>query len=340
MKHCSFLCNGWWPFVLFPSALLLPLLYFNWHAIENDVANNVDTLLQSEGVDWAEAVTFNRGRDLLITGIAPDQAAVEQVRNLATSVEGVRAVRFVGNNIAPVPAQFRTIITGDSLVLRGTVADQATIDSLVTNAEAAFGKGKVLNKLSVGENIASLASTNGLFEALSGDGKLGTVTTTLGSDGLTLSGEVLSDSIKAELGDELSALYDGKVNNELVVFKPDVCIALVNELLATGKINFDSGRATITKDSFALLNQISATAEQCPEIGFEVAGHTDASGNLERNMELSQQRAQAVVDYLVDQGLAAEQFNAVGYGPHQAIDYNVTAEGRANNRRIEFRLKQ
>lgn len=67
-------------------------------------------------------------------------------------------------------------------------------------------------------------------------------------------------------------------------------------------------------------------------------GHTDAVGSAESNKALSQKRAQAVVNYLVKQGVDPAQLQAVGYGQEQPIADNVTPEGQFKNRRIEFEV--
>src|SRR5690606_4058831 len=70
----------------------------------------------------------------------------------------------------------------------------------------------------------------------------------------------------------------------------------------------------------------------------EVAGHTDDRGGDALNLRLSQARAQAVVDHLVRKGIPKELLVAKGYGPSEPIDTNRTEAGRANNRRVEFRI--
>jgi OOP family OmpA-OmpF porin len=109
-------------------------------------------------------------------------------------------------------------------------------------------------------------------------------------------------------------------------------------LLPSAEISFESGRAPLKPDSHTLLNSISNIAKRCPEARFEVAGHTDAIGDLTSNMALSTQRAQAVIAHLVALGLNAKQFSAKGYGPSQPLSSNDTEEGRTKNRRIEFKL--
>lgn len=113
--------------------------------------------------------------------------------------------------------------------------------------------------------------------------------------------------------------------------------------LTSGKINikeqvfFETSKAIIKSESFELLNQVAQLLIDNPHVGnVTVEGHTDSRGKHKLNMKLSQDRANSVMKYLVDHGVAAERLNAIGYGPDRPIDTNDTAEGRARNRRVEF----
>jgi OOP family OmpA-OmpF porin len=83
-----------------------------------------------------------------------------------------------------------------------------------------------------------------------------------------------------------------------------------------------------------------AILQRCPDSAVEIGGYTDSGGGTGRNQILSQIRAQAVVDYLVNAGIAADRLTAVGYGETNPIASNDTEEGRAQNRRIEFKIVQ
>ena len=119
-----------------------------------------------------------------------------------------------------------------------------------------------------------------------------------------------------------------------------VCQQLFSDLLAKGKIRFESGRATIDPDSAGLLDRLIETALRCPTANIEIAGHTDADGEDAFNQALSEKRAQAVVG-LSGQGRAAGRAasRAVGYGSTQPVADNDTDEGKAQNRRIEFMVR-
>lgn len=101
-------------------------------------------------------------------------------------------------------------------------------------------------------------------------------------------------------------------------------------------IQFETGKAVIKKNSYAILNNVAQVFMDNPSYIVEVQGHTDNTGKEELNMALSQRRADAVMQYLVKAGVAKERMTAVGYGPTRPIASNDSKEGRALNRRVEF----
>lgn len=103
------------------------------------------------------------------------------------------------------------------------------------------------------------------------------------------------------------------------------------------RVYFDTGKSTIQRRSFALLDQIATVLAQHPEIErLAVEGHTDNVGEPERNKQLSQERAQAVLDYLAGKGVEAARLKAEGFGQDRPVATNDTEEGRATNRRVDF----
>ena len=102
-------------------------------------------------------------------------------------------------------------------------------------------------------------------------------------------------------------------------------------------VRFALAAPTLEQSSFEELNQIAEWLLQNPSVRVEVAGYTDASGRREAQVQLSQARAAAVRDYLVQQGVPAARVTAKGYGPASPRAGNDTPEERARNRRIELR---
>ncbi len=101
-------------------------------------------------------------------------------------------------------------------------------------------------------------------------------------------------------------------------------------------INFESGSAALTPDSYSVLDQVVKSLMAYPEVKVEIRGYTDSVGSWEFNLGLSQRRADSVKKYLVNSGIQGDRILAKGYGEADPISSNTTAGGRAENRRIEF----
>lgn len=109
------------------------------------------------------------------------------------------------------------------------------------------------------------------------------------------------------------------------------------EIKILEKVYFDLGKATIKVRSYALLNAVAALVQEHQELTLiEVQGHTDNQGSVRTNMVLSQERAEAVVQHLVDRGIAASRLTAVGLGESQPLDLAQTEAAHAINRRVQF----
>lgn len=106
--------------------------------------------------------------------------------------------------------------------------------------------------------------------------------------------------------------------------------------IVTHGINFDVDQASIKPESMGTLNMIVSVLKDNPEIKFQVGGHTDNSGTPAHNLTLSQQRADAVKAQLISMGIDAARLSTKGFGDTKPISDNVTIEGKANNRRVEF----
>jgi outer membrane protein OmpA-like peptidoglycan-associated protein len=105
----------------------------------------------------------------------------------------------------------------------------------------------------------------------------------------------------------------------------------------SGSVLFTSNKADLLPSAQAKLNEVAEVlTTQDPETKIVIEGHTDSQGSAASNQELSQRRAQAVRDYLVSRGLSGDRVTAQGFGLTRPIADNASAEGRANNRRVEI----
>ncbi len=113
-----------------------------------------------------------------------------------------------------------------------------------------------------------------------------------------------------------------------------------DQLLVTmpSQITFDTAKSNIKPEFYGALNQVAATFNKYPQSYVDVIGHTDSRGSDAYNQDLSERRALAVSNYLVQQGVNQGRLAAFGQGESQPVASNDTAEGRAANRRVELRI--
>jgi len=103
-------------------------------------------------------------------------------------------------------------------------------------------------------------------------------------------------------------------------------------------VSFEMGSSKLRPEAHAPLRAVAGTMKAHPALRVEVGGHTDSIGEKGKNQRLSQRRAESVRTFLVSEGVDAARLAAKGYGESQPVDTNETPAGRANNRRVEFRV--
>lgn len=110
-------------------------------------------------------------------------------------------------------------------------------------------------------------------------------------------------------------------------------------LLLDEPILFDTDKETIRPVSYLLLGRLAGVAKTCLTYAIEISAHTDTDGTTAYNLDLSERRAQAVLEFLVREGVAGTNLKAVGYGETKPIAPNDTPENKQKNRRVEFTVK-
>ena len=105
-----------------------------------------------------------------------------------------------------------------------------------------------------------------------------------------------------------------------------------------GNISFPSGQYSILPGFYDTLNSVALVLKEFDKTAVKVSGHTDSTGGFELNQRLSENRAQAVSDYLASQGVSRSRLQSVGYGPRYPIADNNTAAGKAANRRVTIEI--
>jgi len=152
---------------------------------------------------------------------------------------------------------------------------------------------------------------------------------------------------KAALAQEQEAKAQAAAATQSAAQLRATLLAQFNKLLPTkdsprglivnlGGVNFPSGKADLSVSAKERLSRFAGLVAAHPDLKFQVEGHTDNVGDTTLNQKLSQTRAEAVRDYLVQQGLPAESISAEGLGDADPVASNNTSEGRAQNRRVEI----
>jgi outer membrane protein OmpA-like peptidoglycan-associated protein len=118
---------------------------------------------------------------------------------------------------------------------------------------------------------------------------------------------------------------------------PDETPKEIKATLVLEGINFRTGSAELLDESFPILEVVFNSLEAFPHVNVEIGGHTDAVGSKRSNKILSQERAKSVKSYLVNRGISPHRLKTKGYGEDFPVSSNKTAEGRRQNRRIEFK---
>lgn len=121
-------------------------------------------------------------------------------------------------------------------------------------------------------------------------------------------------------------------------FSRAACIGRFDILSQSRSVNFAPGTSRLDQRSTSFLDSLFDIVSRCPDMLVEVAGHTDDKGSAAANTRLSQKRANSVVRYLSDKGIAQERLQSVGYGESSPLVPNTSAQNRAKNRRIAFKV--
>jgi outer membrane protein OmpA-like peptidoglycan-associated protein len=126
-----------------------------------------------------------------------------------------------------------------------------------------------------------------------------------------------------------------KVNEDIILFSKE---AMIEKEVRINNLFFEYDKFELSPKSFLELDRLVEILQDFPKNKVEISGHTDNQGGDAYNNKLSQQRAQSVVDYLVSKGMPNSKFIAKGYGKSKPVAKNDTEEGRAMNRRVEFKI--
>jgi len=257
---------------------------------------------------------------------------VVQTLLLLSACLGAAIPALAQNTATPQPGQ---------VLASGTVPDEATKAAVLARLIEVYGADKVVDQIAVGQ-VAQPANWNAYVQKLITP-QLKTISRgQLKIDGSTVSvrGEVANEAQRQKIASDFATSLNPTyvVNNGLRVAAAEQ--GILDSALANRIVEFDSGKATLTPTGQAILDQMAAAIQKLQGRKIEIIGHTDNQGLKAANQSLSQARAEAVKTYFTGKGLSADMFTTLGQGSDRPVASNATPDGRARNRRIEFRIAQ
>lgn len=248
------------------------------------------------------------------------------------------------------PARLIATLNEDgTLRLRGRLPEGPVGRSVEAYARALFGAARTdiatrtVADLPEGWSIRAMAGLQALSRV--SEGTMTLEPETLRLDGRTGDAAVASEITRflaGELGQaaafDVAVRYDEALDPVAALPTPEQCVERIQEIQAEGKITFDPGSVEINESAGEVLDRIAEVLPDCQHVRMEISGHTDSQGREEMNLNLSQSRADAVLNGLLAREVLVSNLVAQGYGESQPLASNETEEGREQNRRIEFRL--
>ena len=227
------------------------------------------------------------------------------------------------------------------IVVTGTVPDELSKSQILGKLRDLYGADNVLDQINVGTSVLPANWTSNVQKLIAPNLKLiskgqvkidGTVVSVRGE----VANEAQRQQIASEIASNLNSTYT--VNNALRVSAAEQSI--LDGILANRIVEFETGKSTLTPSGIAILDELTVPLLKLKNRRVEVIGNTDNQGLRASNIALSIARAEAVKTYLASKGVQADLMSVLGQGPDRPITSNDTVEGRARNRRIEFRVSQ
>ena len=302
----------------------------------------------------AASVSFADADITLVAAAGTDQTLFDRVvGELESALPAVFALNAQLPKLADPnagPAEFTATLSPEGQVqLRGRLESAGTRELAASYAKARFGSDQVYTATRIAEDLPSNWSARVLtgLQALSGlsNGALTVTPETLSLTGNTGNPDASTEIaalLAGKLGSgavyDIDVTYQIKLDPVLGIPTPAECEAEISEVLKVRKIIFEPSSATIDDAALETMDDIAAILKRCGDVQLEIQGHTDSQGRESMNLELSQSRAESVLNQLRALRVLTGSLNAKGYGESTPIADNKTEEGREANRRIEFRL--
>lgn len=271
------------------------------------------------------------------------KTALLRVKGGRLAVAVVVAVAFGIAHAQQAGAQIQNAQTGagSQVVVGGQVPDEATRVSVLNALAKVYGVSNVVDRIEVVGSIATPPNwAVNVGKLLTPDlqqihkGQL-----QVSGTQLVVNGEVANEAVRQKLLSDMATSLNPTytIRNNLQVPAAG-SQQQVDQAIANRTIEFETGSAMLTVQGRQVLDAVVPVLAGMGDRKLSLVGHTDNSGDRRLNLTLSQARADAVKGYLVGKGIDPNRISAAGVGPDQPVASNDSADGRAKNRRIDFRV--
>lgn len=241
----------------------------------------------------------------------------------------------------PAAAQATAPAAPNQVVVAGTVPDEATRNAILARVREVYGAERVVDQLGVGQVVAPPNWSGYVQKIVSPQLKnVSRGQLVINGNNIELKGEVINEAQRQQLAADMATALNPTyaVRNALRVAAQEQSV--LDATLANRIIEFEAGSSVLRPAGRSILDEMATALLKMGSRKVEVIGHTDSQGARDTNIVLSLARADAVRSYLASKGVPPSLITTSGSGPDRPVAANDTPEGRARNRRIEFRVSQ
>ncbi len=232
-----------------------------------------------------------------------------------------------------------SISVAQPVIAEGVVPNEANKQAILNQLRIVYGQDQVVDKI----QVRSIATPVGWGDSVSklitpdlkkvSQGKL-----VVNGTSVQLSGKIASQEAIQQTTSFYQSLVAApyRLNTQFSINQAEQKV--VDDALKNRIIEFESGSAVLAGSGTQILDEMVIALNKVQGKNIKIIGHTDSSGNPQRNQQLSLDRAEAVKKYLIEKGIADSRLSTTGLGSDKPVADNATADGRKKNRRIEFEV--
>jgi len=306
--------------------------------IPNQLKERVESALEKQNLSWVSVRA--KERDIILSGLAP---TMEERQQAIWTTEAVRGVRGIENKISPMlisPYRMDVSYDGKKIKLKGYMPSKERKNRLLAKVSNFYNQ-QYIDEIDIGAGEPE--SWDSFILMVAKEMKQFDISSVNISDKvLHVSGKIRTEEERLKVEEMLNSFSNKgfHIHCHMVALDASarVCQDKFNSLLGEEKIEFEPNKSVVAASTNRLLSELSDIALLCPNVALEIIGHTDSLGNDSKNKELSLSRAKSVVAKLFGLGIPLNRLIAKGMGEKEPVASNENKDGRAKNRRIEFKV--